>query len=137
MADLQAALAADVTAALTAEFGAEYADTDPLIRPSQFADYQSSVPLGLAKQLGRPPREIATAIAARLPGSAMYERVEVSGPGFINITLRDAWIGAAATAELNDPQLGVERAEPQLRVVVDYSAPNVAKEMHVGHLRTT
>jgi arginyl-tRNA synthetase len=137
MADLQAALAADVRAALTAEFGADYADIDPLIRPSAFADFQSNVALALAKRLGRQPREIAGLIAARLGGSPMFERAEVSGSGFINITLRDAWLGEASTAQLSDPRLGVEVTGHPQHVVVDYSAPNVAKEMHVGHLRTT
>jgi arginyl-tRNA synthetase len=137
MADLQAALAADVSAALTAEFGADYADTDPLIRPSAFADFQSNVALALARRLGRQPREIAGLIAARLSGSPMFDQVEVSGPGFINITLRNGWLGEAATAQLRDSRLGVEVAGHQEHVVVDYSAPNVAKEMHVGHLRTT
>ena len=137
MADLQAALAADVSAALTAEFGPDYAGTDPLIRPSAFADYQANVGLALAKRLGRPPREGATQIAGHLTGSPMVASAEVSGPGFINITLRDSWLSETATAQLADPRLGVEpTGHPQV-VVVDYSAPNVAKEMHVGHLRTT
>ncbi|HEX9517769.1 MAG TPA: arginine--tRNA ligase, partial [Streptosporangiaceae bacterium] len=79
MADLQAALTVDVGAALTAEFGADYADTDPLIRPSAFADFQSNVALALAKRLGMPPREIAGLIAGRLGGSPMLERAEISG----------------------------------------------------------
>src|SRR5712664_4607728 len=137
MADLQAALAANVGAALTAEFGVGYADTDPLIRPSAFADFQSNVALALAKRLGMPPREIAGLIAGRLGGSPMFERAEVSGAGFINITVRDAWLGETATAQLSDPRLGVETTAQPQHVVVDYSAPNVAKEMHVGHLRTT
>jgi arginyl-tRNA synthetase len=137
MADLQAALAADVGAALAAEFGADYARTDPLIRPSAFADFQSNVALALARRLGKQPREVAGLIAARLSGSPMFDRVEVSGPGFINITLRSGWLGEAATAQLRDPRLGVEVTGHPQHVVVDYSAPNVAKEMHVGHLRTT
>jgi arginyl-tRNA synthetase len=137
MADLQAALAADVSAALTAEFGPDYARTDPLIRPSAFADYQANVPLALAKLLGRPPREVAAQIAGHLGGSAMVASAEVSGPGFINITLRDSWLGETATAQLADPRLGVEPTGRPLVVVVDYSGPNVAKELHAGHLRAT
>src|SRR5258707_2355815 len=137
MAGLQGGLAENVGAAVKAEFGAEYADTDPLIRPSAFADFQSNVALALAKRLGRQPREIAGLIAGRLGGSPMLERAEISGAGFINITVRDAWLGEAATAQLRDPRLGVETTAQPQHVVVDYSAPNVAKEMHVGHLRTT
>jgi arginyl-tRNA synthetase len=137
MADLQAALAAEVSEALAAGFGASYAGTDPLIRPSAFADFQSNVAPALARQLRRPPREVADVIAGRLSGSAMIEQAEVSGPGFINITLRDTWLGETTTAQLGDPRLGVEESGHPLHVVVDYSAPNVAKEMHVGHLRTT
>ncbi len=137
MADLQAALAADVSAALIAEFGPDYADTDPLIRPSTFADYQSNAPLALAKRLGRPPREVAAQIASHLDAAPMVAGAEVSGPGFINITLRDAWLGDAATAQLADPRLGVESTGAPLTVVVDYSGPNVAKEIHAGHLRAT
>jgi arginyl-tRNA synthetase len=137
MADLQAALAADVSAALTAEFGPDYADTDPLIRPSDFADFQSNVPLTLAKRLGKQPREVATQIAGHLTGSPMVAAAEVSGPGFINITLRDWWLGETATAQLADPRLDVAWADRPRTVVVDYSGPNVAKELHAGHLRAT
>ena len=137
MADLQAVLAADVSAALTAEFGPDYADTDPLIRPSAFADFQSNAPLALAKRLGRQPREVAAQIAGHLTGSPMVAKAETSGPGFVNITLRDSWLSETVTAQLADPSLGIERTGHPQCVVVDYSAPNVAKEMHVGHLRTT
>jgi len=137
MTDPQQALAQQVTAALAAAFAPQYADADPLIRPSQFADYQSNVALALAKQLGRPPRDVATELAGRLAGSELIATAEVSGPGFINLTLRDDWIAAQAAGELSDPRLGVALASPAQRVVVDYSSPNVAREMHVGHLRTT
>src|SRR5579859_6700422 len=137
MDDLQAALAALVSDALTAEFGADYIQTDPQIRPSAFADYQSSVALALAKRLGRQPREVAERIAGHLTSSPMCARAEVSGPCFINITLDDSWLGDAAAAQLADPRLGVPRAEHPQRVVVDYSGPNVAKELHAGHLRAT
>ncbi len=136
-ADPQAALAEQVSAALVAAFGSEYAEADPVIRPSAFADFQSNVALALGKRLGQPPREVASRVAGHLSGSPMFELVEVSGPGFINITLSAAWITQMASAQLADPRLGVAAVSAPQRVVVDYSAPNVAKEMHVGHLRTT
>jgi arginyl-tRNA synthetase len=137
MTDPQHSLVQQVTAALAAAFGADYADADPLIRPSQFADYQSNVALALAKQLGRPPRDVANELAARLAGSQVIENAEVSGPGFINLTLRDDWIAAEATGQLDDPRLGVAAAGTPKTIVVDYSGPNVAKELHAGHLRAT
>ncbi|HUD40208.1 MAG TPA: arginine--tRNA ligase [Streptosporangiaceae bacterium] len=137
MADPQAALAAQVSTALVAEFGSEYADADPVIRPSAFADFQSNVALALAKQLHLSPRDVATRLAGHLAGADLIAEAEVSGPGFINITLSSDWIARAATAQLADPRLGVPLTTTPERVVVDYSAPNVAKEMHVGHLRTT
>jgi arginyl-tRNA synthetase len=135
--DPQQVLARLMAAALAAAFGPDYAGADPVIRPSQFADYQSNVALPLAKRLARPPREIAAELAGHLGASDVIERAEVSGPGFINLTLRDDWIAAQATGQLADPGLDVPPADPVERVVVDYSAPNVAREMHVGHLRTT
>ncbi|HBW20925.1 MAG: arginine--tRNA ligase [Streptosporangiaceae bacterium] len=137
MTDPEIALGGLVQAALTAELGEAYAAADPLIRPSQFADYQSNVALSLARRLGRPPREVAEQVAAGLAGAAAVADAQVSGPGFINITLRDGWIAEQAAGQLADPRLGVTPAEPARRVVVDYSGPNVAKELHAGHLRAT
>src|SRR5215467_15028775 len=135
MADPQEVLAQRVRAALAAAFGAEHADADPVIRPSTFADYQANVALPLAKQLGRPPREVAAGIAAHLDVADVCDPPEVSGPGFINFSLRRDWIAAEATALLGDARLGVPSADPAYTVVVDYSGPNVAKELHAGHLR--
>jgi arginyl-tRNA synthetase len=138
--DPENVLAGLVRAALAAELGDQYADADPLIRPSQFADYQSNVALPLAKATGQPPRELAVAVAARLSddsGAGPVAAAQMSGPGFINITLRDSWLARAAAGQLADLRLGVALAEPAQRVVVDYSGPNVAKELHAGHLRPT
>ncbi|MDN5599325.1 MAG: arginine--tRNA ligase [Brachybacterium sp.] len=124
--------------AFAAAFGPEYADADPIIRPSQFADFQCNAAMGLAKRLGRSPRDIAAEIVDAVDLTDIAEVPEIAGPGFLNIRLRTDWV-AAQTAELVDPSaaLGVPAPERAQTVVIDYSAPNVAKEMHVGHLRTT
>jgi arginyl-tRNA synthetase len=137
MADPQEVLAERVRTALAAAFGAEYADADAVIRPSAFADYQANVALPLAKRLGRAPRDVAAEIARHLDLEDVCREVDVSGPGFINFTLRDEWIARQAAGLLEDRRLGVPVADPAQNVVVDYSSPNVSKEMHVGHLRTT
>ena len=137
MADPRDVLAQRVSAALGAAFGPEYVAADPVIRPSSFADYQSNAALPLAKQLGRPPRDIAADIIRHLDLAGVAEPPEVSGPGFINLRLLPGWIAGEATSELRDPRLGVAAASQPHDVVVDYSGPNVAKELHVGHLRAT
>ncbi|MGN6176000.1 MAG: arginine--tRNA ligase [Streptosporangiaceae bacterium] len=137
MADPQEVLAERVRTALAAAFGAEYADADPVIRPSAFADYQANGALPLAKRLGRAPRDVAAEIARHNDLEDVCRAVDVSGPGFINFTLRDEWIARQAAGLLEDRRLGVPEANPAQNVVVDYSSPNVSKEMHVGHLRTT
>jgi arginyl-tRNA synthetase len=137
MADPQQVLAHRVQDAAAAAFGPDYANVDPLIRPSSFADFQANLALPLAKRLGRPPRQVAGDLVDRLDVADIGAEPVVSGPGFINFTLRDDWIAARASQMLEDPRLGLEPVARPQTVVVEYSSPNIAKEMHVGHLRTT
>src|SRR5580693_6629508 len=137
MADPEQVLAQRVRDAIVASFGPEYGDADPLIRPSSFADFQANAALPLGKRLGRPPREVAGELTSRLDVAGICAEPEVSGPGFINLTLRDDWIAAQASQMLTDPRLGLPPVSHPQKIVVEYSSPNVAKEMHVGHLRTT
>ena len=137
MPDPQQVLAQRVHEAIVASFGPDFGDADPVIRPSSFADFQANVALPLGKRLGRPPREVAAELASHLEVSDVCEPPEVSGPGFINLRLRDEWIADQASRMLDDPRLGLELVARPQTVVVEYSSPNIAKEMHVGHLRTT
>jgi arginyl-tRNA synthetase len=110
---------------------------DPVVRASDHADAQANAALALAKELGRPPREVAREVVQIADLTDICRSVEISGPGFINLTLDETFLAQVLAATAADPGLGLSRVTDPERVVVDYSAPNVAKEMHVGHLRST
>ncbi|WP_091184416.1 arginine--tRNA ligase [Microlunatus flavus] len=116
------------------------AGVDPELRAAtrpEFGHFQSNVALRLAKTEGKPPRQVAAEVLARLEVDDLCEPVEIAGPGFLNFRLRSSVLAAYVGEQLADPRLGVEQAEHPQKVVIDYPSPNVAKQMHVGHLRTS
>jgi arginyl-tRNA synthetase len=140
VARLDDILAGRMRDAIARAFGPALADTDPLIRTTQdarFGDFQANVAMGLGKRLGRKPREVAEALVAALDLTGIAATPEIAGPGFVNVRLDDGLLARLASDATRDERLGIPTIIEPETVVIDYSGPNVAKDMHVGHLRST
>ncbi|MFZ5830114.1 MAG: arginine--tRNA ligase [Planctomycetota bacterium] len=116
---------------------AEFVEMVRRSQDSRFGDYQANFAMPLGKRLGRPPREVAAEVVKRLDCADICQPPEIAGPGFINLRLREDYVVSHLAAAVSDSRLGVPLVTKPRALVIDYSAPNVAKPMHVGHIRST
>ncbi|TAK75604.1 MAG: arginine--tRNA ligase, partial [Gammaproteobacteria bacterium] len=125
--------------AIREAFGEAADDCDPSIQPAaraEYGDYQANFAMRLAKKLQKKPVDIANAVIAKLNHPAIFKSLEASGPGFINIFLTNEFLAQQLQPLVNNSRLGIEKEANAETVVVDYANANVAKEMHVGHIRS-